>query len=335
MNLDTFQETINACRFCFMCRHLSAVGNVSFREADTPRGRALMCACLQRDIRGANPDFIDAFYRAELSAANRFHCVSHYDEAGLVLAAREDIVAAGRAPERVQALAAKLAGTTFTVQGKGRFLYALDSYAEAQPEIAKAFAALAGKSAIVRNADAAKALKVLGFRKEAAAVARRFARAVKGFKTVVTSSPAVADAFRNDFKLAGVEVLHSSEYLAALGLKGRGSRKASLLASDFLRNYGVAPLVPQKLLRDVGYRLAPFGTNEEETHAVGEGAVVFDQVNPELAAKLCARVRELAGPAGGTTIIVASPYTRAMLKMHAPELAVLSVEEAVAEAAGR
>ena len=42
MNIDKFNDSIKACRFCFMCRHLSGVGNVTFREADTPRIRAAM-----------------------------------------------------------------------------------------------------------------------------------------------------------------------------------------------------------------------------------------------------------------------------------------------------
>ena len=40
MNIDKFTDTIKVCRFCFMCRHLSGIGNVTFTEADTPRIRA-------------------------------------------------------------------------------------------------------------------------------------------------------------------------------------------------------------------------------------------------------------------------------------------------------
>ena len=43
MHIENYLNVIDACRFCFMCRHLDPVGNVTFREADTPRGRALIC----------------------------------------------------------------------------------------------------------------------------------------------------------------------------------------------------------------------------------------------------------------------------------------------------
>ena len=42
MNIDNCTDAIKNCRFCFMCRHLSAIGNVTFTEADTPRVRAAM-----------------------------------------------------------------------------------------------------------------------------------------------------------------------------------------------------------------------------------------------------------------------------------------------------
>jgi len=312
-----------------MCRHLSAVGNVSFREADTPRGRALLSNNLQRDGAKFDKDGVDAFYRAELSAANRFHCVSHYDETGLILAARKDIAALGLAPENVKALAEKLAKTTFKVEGKGDVLYALDSNSGAE---AKAFAKLAGKTATVANAEAAKALNVLGFVAESAEVAKRFAEAVKGFKTIVSSSPAVVDFLKNDLKLNGVEVLHSSEFILKLKLKGKAKKEAYLLDSDFLKNYNGNAAAPKKLLESLGYALKPFGTNQEESFSAGEGAVVFDALNPEIAKKLCAHIKELADNPGKDLLVVCSSYTRAILAKYAPELKAISIEEA-AEAA--
>ena len=106
MNIDKFNDSIKACRFCFMCRHLSGVGNVTFREADTPRIRAAMLYGVTLDnSKLANADFIDTIYSSDLSAACRFHCVNSFDENGMVLAARRDIVEAGLAPADVLALA--------------------------------------------------------------------------------------------------------------------------------------------------------------------------------------------------------------------------------------
>ena len=315
MNIDTFQETINACRFCFMCRHLSAVGNVTFRESDTPRGRALMAGKMLQDIKLLHPDYVDAFYRAELSAANRFHCVSHYDEVGLILAARRDIVEAGLAPENVKTLAIELQKVDFKVEGSGDTLYYVDIYSD-EANAPKGCKTISG-------GDTGKALEVLGFVKEAEAVWIKFQAAVKasGCQTVVTSCPASYDMLKK--RLDGVKVLHSSEFIA--GKPGSGS--VYYLDSDYLKNYHDNMAAPRNLLKTLGYELKPFGTNCEESYSAGEGAVIYDKLNPELTAKLCVHIAELADNPDIDILVTASPYTRFALKKYAPRLKVLLLDE--------
>ena len=72
MQINQFPEVMSSCRFCFMCRHLSAVGQVSGRESDTPRGRALIADRVRMHPEEiGNADFIEAIYRSDLSGANR------------------------------------------------------------------------------------------------------------------------------------------------------------------------------------------------------------------------------------------------------------------------
>lgn len=315
MNIDSLQDTINACRFCFMCRHLSAVGNVTFRESDTPRGRALLTAKMQQNLKELHPDFVDAFYRAELSAANRFHCVSHYDEAGLILAARRDIVEAGLVPEEVKKLVAKLTKVSFKVEGSGDVLYYVDPYGS------KANAPKECK--IISGGDTGKALEVLGFTKEADAVFAKFQAAVKasGCKTVVTSCPASYDMMKK--RLKGAKVLHSSEFI-----KGkRGSGAVYYLDSDYLKNYQEKMTAPRDLLSRLGYTVKPFGTNNEESYSAGEGAVVYDLLNPEIAARLCERIVELTDDPARDILVTASPYTKTVLNKYAPQLKVMLLDD--------
>ncbi len=332
MNILKYKEVINACRFCFMCRHLDTVGNVTFKEADTPRGRALICDKIRMNRANLeNQDFIDTIYRSALSAACRRHCVSSYDEAGLVLAARRDIVEANLVPEKIKQLAKELAEAAFTVEGQGKILYYVDPYNE-NPE---AFVKLAGKCKIIAGGDTGKALEVLGFAAEAKAVFARFNAAVKasGCKIVVTSCPASYDMLKKNLK--GMTVQHSSEYLLASGFKSASAAKAYYLDSDFLKNYSDNMSAPRDLLKSLGYDLVPFGTNTEESYAAGEGGVVFDKINPELCARLCRRIYELAGDPRKDVLIAASPYTRAVLHKYQPKLTVLSLEEAVLRAIGK
>ena len=107
MNIEKYIDSIKACRFCFMCRHLSAIGNVTFTEADTPRVRASMIyGVTMYPERLANADLISTMYRSDLSGCCRRNCVNHYDEVGITLAYRADLVEAGGAPENLKAIAA-------------------------------------------------------------------------------------------------------------------------------------------------------------------------------------------------------------------------------------
>lgn len=340
MNIDKYLDVIKACRFCFMCRHLAAVGNVTFKEADTPRGRALLMDKVRMNVENLkNPDYIKTIYDAELSASCRYHCVNHYDETGLLLAARQDIVENGSAPENAKCLAGELKKADFKVDGKGDVLYYIDDYTKNhQPEIAGAFMKLAGNCKTISGGDCGKALKVSGFIKDAVKVAEKFKKAVKesGCSTIVTSCPASYDALKNDFPINGIKVLHSSEYLLKLGVsKSSKSIKAYYLDSDYLKNYNDNLKAPRELLKAAGYEITMFGTNPEESYSAGEGAVVYDRIASELMKKLSGRIYELTDNQEKDLLITASPFTKFALKKFNAKINVISIEEAVLEAKGK
>ena len=320
MNIEKHLDVISACRFCFMCRHLDPVGNVTFREADTPRGRALIIDKIRMDNEYLkNPDFVETMYRSALSAANRYHCVSHYDEAGLVLAARMDIVEAGLAPERVNAMAEKLGKVLFTVKGKGEILY----YGE-NPGLYPKCKTIAGR-------DPGKALEVLGFVEQSREVLERFKSAVADSecRTLVVAEPSAYNFLKD--KLDGVKIIHSSEYLLSMKFKAGPARRAYYLESDFLKNYEDNMPAPRKLLKKCGYELVPFGTNGEESYSVGEGAVVYDDLNPELCEKLCRHVYDMADDLSKDLFITASRYVKNTLKKYNSKLEIITIEEAAAK----
>ncbi|MDD3887012.1 MAG: hypothetical protein PHI35_09070, partial [Victivallaceae bacterium] len=141
-NIEKQSDAIRNCRFCFMCRHLSGIGNVTFTEEDTPRVRAAMIyGITMHPEKLANPDFIDTIYRSDLSRACTWHCVSHFDENALNLAARADIVEAGLAPDYVKAIAEELkASAEWTISGTGDVLYFEDIYTAEAGQVAESFA---------------------------------------------------------------------------------------------------------------------------------------------------------------------------------------------------
>lgn len=346
MHIQKFEDAMKACRFCFMCRHLSAVGNVTFSESDTPRGRALLL-----DKVSMNPEFlrseavVSTMYQSDLSACCRFHCVSHYDENGLVLAARRDIVEAGAAPENVRKLAAELAkSAVFKVAGKkADTIYFIDRYTAEQTEISDAFAKIAKSAKVpymtITGGCLGKALKTLGFENEAKKAASAFAKAItaSGAKVLVVSNPAAYDALKNDYPALGIKlkckVMHTSEFIAeklgALKLRKPAGKASALyyLESDFLRNYNEVA-APREVLMKCGFKLLPFGTNNEESYSAGEGACVLPELNPGLVKLLAEKVASRCDDVKKDTLVTASPYTKHVLTKYAA-LKVKTIEEMV------
>ncbi len=327
MHIDKFDEAVMNCRFCFMCRHLSAIGNVRHTEVDTPRVRAAMLYGLRTGTNAFDDeDFVDALYRQDLSACCVRHCVNHFDENGLALAARADVVEAGKAPEKVAALAAELAATSewraFGGMGNGLAWFqdaTTRSDKAAIVAAAKLFAAAMLSPQIITGGCIGKALKVLGFLPEAKAAAEKFADFLKkaGVKTLIVSNPAAYDALTKDYADFGVKlpckVLHITQWILGAKLKfAKAAGEVYPLADDFLRNYdGIE--APEKLLKALKAATKPFGTNDAESYCCGEGAVVLDKLHPELVADLAAYVAARADNPKKDVLVVASVFVKRAL----------------------
>ena len=341
MHIDKFEDAIMNCRFCFMCRHLSAIGNVRFTEVDTPRIRAAMLYGLRTGTNSFDDeDFVDALYRQDLSACCVHHCVNHYDENGLALAARADVVEAGKAPEAVKKLAAKFVKSVgWKAEGAGDVAWFLDETTAADKAAVtaakKLFAAAKISPKIITGGSIGKALKVLGFLPEAKAAAEQFAAFLKaeGVKTLVVSNPAAINALKQDYPAFGVklpcEVKSMAGFVVQAKLKfAKPAGEVYALADDFIRNYqGCACM--DKLLAAVKAVNKPFGTNDEETYCCGEGAIVLDKLHPELVKALAEYVAARADDPKKDRFVVASAYVKRVLVKYG-KLNVVTLEELAA-----
>ena len=341
MHIDKYEDAIMNCRFCFMCRHLSAVGNVRFTEVDTPRVRAAMIYGLRTGTNSfEDEDFVDALYRSDLSACCRRNCVNGYDENGLCLAARADAVEAGHAPAAVKKLAAQYAKkASWTAEGKGDVAYFLDETTAADKKTAEAakklMAAAKAPFKTITGGCIGKALKVLGYLGEAKASAEAFAAFLKaeGVKTLVVSNPAAFDALTKDYPDMGVKLPCKVYCIRGYLVAGKVAFKKAAgevycLADDFMRNYdGCA--CPEKLLKALKAVNKPFGTNDEETYCCGEGAVVLDKLYPEVVKALAEYVAERADDPKKDKIVVLSAYTKKYLAKYG-KLNVVTMDELAA-----
>ena len=341
MHIDNYSEAIMNCRFCFMCRHLSAIGNVRFTEVDTPRIRAAMLYGLGTGTNSFDDeDFVDALYRQDLSACCVHHCVNHYDENGLALAARADVDEAGKAPEAVKKLAAKFVKSVgWKAEGTGDVAWFLDETTAADKAVVaatkKLFAAAKVSPKIITGGSIGKALKVLGFLPEAKAAAEQFAAFLKaeGVKTLLVSNPAAASALKQDYPEFGVKLPCEVKCVAGFVVQSKvkfakAAGDVYALADDFLRNY-IGCGCMDKLLAAVKAVNKPFGTNDEETYCCGEGAIVLDKLHPELVKKLAEYVAARADDPKKDKIVVASAYTKRVLVKYG-KLNVVTLEELAA-----
>ena len=341
MHIDKYEEAMMNCRFCFMCRHLSTIGQVRCTEVDTPRIRAAMLYGLKTGTNSFDDsDFVDALYRQELSACCTHHCVNHYDENGLALAARADVVEAGKQPEVVKKLAAKFAKTlAWKAEGKGDVAWFLDETTAEDTAVAaaakKLFAAAKVAPKVITGGSIGKVFKVLGYLPEAKDAAEKFAAFLnaEGVKTLVVSNPAAFDALTKDYAEFGVKlpckVLCFSSFL--LQAKVKFAKKAGelyYLADDFMRNYDGCEC-PEKLLKELKAVNKPFGTNDEESYCCGEGAVVLDKIDPKLVKALAEYVAARADDPKKDKIVVLSAYTKKYLKKYG-KLNVVTMEELAA-----
>ena len=306
MNIEKYQgdkNVINSCRFCFMCRHLSTAGIASGRESDNPRVRALIAGRILSDPESIkNPDFAKAVFAADLSAAPRMNCVTHYDEIGLTLALRRDFIAAGNIPAEVAAVRDEAVKAKYAVTGKGDTLFLASGYAPAD----KAMAKLLGACRTMKGAEAFATLALLGFDKEAKAAFAKFKTAVAGAKTIVTDSASIVLATREFFK--GVRVLHTAEYLAGLKLKAKKAAKVAYIQSDLFRNY-LESDAACKFFKKFGAQVELYGTNEETSYTVGEISEALDRIDPVLVGEMAEYCGRFAPADKKTVVVAASPVT--------------------------
>lgn len=85
-------DTIKACRFCWMCRHVCTTGNITANESDTPRGKTLLLYNMLTEIIRPSAEIADVIYNCALCYRCKENCVGGFDIPQLMLATRNELV---------------------------------------------------------------------------------------------------------------------------------------------------------------------------------------------------------------------------------------------------
>ena len=97
------KQHIDACRFCWMCRHICPIGNATGLERNTSRARALGLSLVNRNVYGIE-EVVDNLYECAGCGACTEDCVTGWDPVMFTKAARLDAALEGKLPEYINVL---------------------------------------------------------------------------------------------------------------------------------------------------------------------------------------------------------------------------------------
>jgi len=368
MHVDQYHETIRACRMCLMCRHACTVGNVTQRDTNLPRGKALLLYAEQVDLLDWDDRAVQVLYECTTCHLCREWCVTGYDIAPVAQAARADLVEKGLAPQgaleirrRIEQSGNSYGETESLLAGwlmelnlpqTADLLYFVGCVAAyRRPEIARSAVTLFRRAkadfTILRDEQCCgQPLYTLGFRAEAKAQAERTVASIlaTGARTVVSSCPTGVDAFRHTYREWGVELpegvrfLHMAEYLAEEIEAGRlhPSRavESSVTYHDSCalgRELQVFDAPRRVLAALPGVQLRELRLNRAHAPCCGGGGGL-PATNPVMAAGAAKNAGEIVLETGADILVTACPSCKESLSHHLPGTEVLDIAELVERA---
>ncbi|MCQ2428313.1 MAG: (Fe-S)-binding protein [Clostridia bacterium] len=95
---------MDACRFCWMCRHICPIGNATGQERNTARARALTLSLVKRDAAKLDGDIVDNLYECALCGGCTNDCATGWDPVSLTKDARLAAAINGQLPSYVEKL---------------------------------------------------------------------------------------------------------------------------------------------------------------------------------------------------------------------------------------
>ena len=337
----------DACRFCWMCRHICPVAGSTGREGWTPRARGLMISMIERGT-PYTAEIAEAMYHCTLCDACANDCATGYKPSEFIREARTMAVVEDIAPEAV-------VKAIETIQSRGNIfgeksfdkifaavgelpekaetlLYLGQTASSVYPQAAINTAELLKKAGvdftILRDEPASGAYlsELMGFTGDVQAMAAAAAEKIEatGAKTLVVLNPADAFMFRDEYAKYGllrdVEVVTATAFAAKLIADGAlkpvpQSIKGSLQEPVKLTR-GLDETAPFKAIAAaVGVKLNEMFLNGKMSRCIG--TVPFDMYDPATVREMVHVRCEDAQRMGSRLIITASPDDYYIMSKHA------------------
>jgi len=336
MGIAEINETIDSCKFCFMCRHACPTFLSTKLDSHTPRGYALLLAEIRDGVTKWSEPVIDRFYQCSLCGLCRQDCEYHWPEDELVRHAREEIVQSGLSPARVRNLVESLEGVA-CIKAKSKkpdVLYFPGWRTRREsPEIVESTCALLdslGLQWAMPEGDAGSGMELheLGYADKAREAAIRCAEFIRDVSpdVILSGCPHTLKAFKELYPKLGLEIaggikiLHTSQLLESSSsggsLKLRTERSKSRVGYHDPCNLGRNMKIfddPRTLIERIsGYPPLELFHDREMAECCGAGSVM-DLTDPLIAGRVAAKRLESASEEGIELLVTACQNCKALL----------------------
>ena len=104
------KEVIDSFLFCWMCRHICSIGNVTGQERNTSRARMLALSLVERDAEPLE-GVADNVYECALCGACTKECVTCWDPVKVVKEVRSELIMKGKTPHYIMKMIENLQKT--------------------------------------------------------------------------------------------------------------------------------------------------------------------------------------------------------------------------------
>lgn len=330
MHIDNYRKDIDNCRFCWMCRHVCTVGQVTNDESMSSRARAFLLSLILRGITDYSRELAEVIYSCCLCGYCKYWCQGGFNIPAFVKAARRDLVDRGIVPLRVEELKDSL------VKNNNPYGFAKDQQdpelkelIQRQPDVGETLL-LFGSAVLYKTPSigigALKVLKkadvnvvtlkdevnsglelfCLGYASEAREKMGLLLKQLGNSqcKEIITLSPEdyyclTQEIIELGYDLGGIKVYHITEYIVKLLELGKIKFAKSLKArltyhdSNYLARYCRLIEAPRILCQSIpGVQYREILWTREEAHSIGNAIMMY--VYPDLCEKMViTRIQEI------------------------------------------
>ncbi|MDF2484224.1 MAG: Fe-S oxidoreductase [Herbinix sp.] len=332
-----------ACRFCWMCRHLCPVGLTTGREVNTPRAKALLLSMVDRGEK-FDKDIAQAMYECVLCGSCTNDCVTGFDPTIFIREARTMAAVEDLLPKAVEEIITNISNTgniygvqkpkyTGTAAKAEVLLYIGEVAACKQPTLVTAIMSLLKKADIpftVLEEEPASATflgDLIGFVEEVRIQAKDCANAINtsGAKTVVVLDSYEATTMKQRYPewncTINADVVTATSFIAGLIEEGKLVPKKitgevtyhddSRLARDLDEHEPV-----RNIIKAMGLNLQEMFLNRRMAKCCG--SELLKAYAPELAALTAEGRWEDVNRTTADTLVVVSPQVMNVMGAKVP-----------------